>query len=112
MKKTVILLFILINMVLFPYDNLIPKKSVYFINDYINYNNIISIYKTSEFYEVMLNDDIAVHFDLDEYCQKLNGNSSLTHINFIDKKVLNTVTNPNAAIINIKNMEYVCNKFR
>ncbi|AEM21416.1 hypothetical protein Bint_0787 [Brachyspira intermedia PWS/A] len=101
---TATLLFILICMALFSYDNLLPEKSVKFINDYFNYNNIINIVKTNEFYEVIFNDDIIIHFDLDGYWQEVSGNSSPIPINFIDKKVLNTVrkTNPNAAIINIK----------
>ncbi|WP_256097211.1 hypothetical protein [Brachyspira hampsonii] len=64
MKREVIL-FILISMYLFLYDNFIPKKSVYFINDCFNCKNIINIYETAEFYEVILNDNIVIHFDLD-----------------------------------------------
>ncbi|KLI17920.1 PepSY-like domain-containing protein [Brachyspira hyodysenteriae] len=99
-----VLLFILICMTLFPYNNLLPEKSVNFINDYFNYDDIINVYKTSEFYEVTFNDDIVIHFDLDGYWQGVSGNSSPIPINFIDKKVLNTVkkTNPDAAIIKIK----------
>uniref|UniRef100_UPI003F4B1243 PepSY-like domain-containing protein n=1 Tax=Brachyspira catarrhinii TaxID=2528966 RepID=UPI003F4B1243 len=101
---TATLLFILICMVLFPYNDMLPEKSVNFINDYFNYDDIINIYKTSEFYEVIFNDDIVIHFDLEGYWQEVSGNSYPIPVNFIDKKVLNTVkkTNPNAAIINIK----------
>ena len=103
-KLTIILLFILICMVLFPYDTLLPKKSITFINKYFNYDDIINVYKTNDFYEVMFNDDIVILFDLDGYWHEVIGNSSPIPINFIDKKVLDTVkkTNPNAAIINIK----------
>ncbi len=101
---TATLLFILICMVLFPYDDMLPEKSVNFINDYFNYDDIVNIYKTNEFYEVIFNDDIVIHFDLDGYWQEVRGNSSPIPTNFIDKKVLNTVkkTNPNATIIKIK----------
>ena len=100
---TTILLFIFTCMVLFSYD-VLPEKSVNFINDYFNYDDIVNIYKTNEFYEVIFNDDIVIHFDLDGYWQEVSGNSSPIPINFIDKKVLDTVrkTNPNAAIIKIK----------
>ncbi len=100
---TTILLFIFTCMVLFSYD-VLPEKSVNFINNYFNYDDIVNIYKTNEFYEVIFNDDIVIHFDLDGYWQEVSGNSSPIPINFIDKKVLDTVrkTNPNAAIIKIK----------
>ena len=80
---TTILLFIFTCMVLFSYD-VLPEKSVNFINDYFNY------------------DDIIINFDLYRYLLEVNGNTYPIPMIFTYKKALNIVnkTNPNASNIN------------
>lgn len=102
--KIIVITFIFTYKFSFSYNGILPEKSINFINKYFNYNDIINIEKLNELYRVIFNDGITIYFDSNGSWQEVDGNSIPININFIDKKVIDTVkkTNPNSAIIKIK----------
>lgn len=102
--KIIVITFIFIYKFSFPYNGILPEKSINFINKYFNYNDILNVEKLNELYRVIFNDGITIYFDSNGSWQEVDGNSIPININFIDKKVIDTVrkTNPNSAIIKIK----------
>lgn len=82
----------------------LPKKSINFIKDYFNYQDIINIEELNEAYRVVFNNGATIHFNLNGLWQEVDGNTNPIPTSFINKNVLDTIknTNPNASIIKIK----------
>lgn len=93
-------LFIITQKYVFSYSNILPEKSINFIKNYFDYEDIKNVEKLDDFYRAVF----KIYFDLDGIWEEIDGNSAPIPTNFIDKNVIDTIkkTNPNVAVIKIK----------